>query len=226
MKKRESLLSAQQTSKEFVLNMDKLNNKMVNTKDSYLLKKDKLEKDLQVDILRKVREEETNLRNYINNDSKDSIKRIKKIQKEYENQRKTEKNKTSAELMKLEKEYKRKTAINNLDKNILDINRNYDLKINNEKENADNKYFQALNNIDENDFTFKTKIHNNNYNINANILKLENSIKTINLDSKYEKENADHQIAIQKLTNKLKKTNIELNTIVDIQEKIINYEAS
>ncbi|MBQ6784079.1 MAG: hypothetical protein IJP63_08775 [Acholeplasmatales bacterium] len=224
MKKRESLLSAQQTSKEFVLNMDKLNNKMVNTKDSYLLKKDKLEKDLQVDILRKVREEEANLRNYINNDSKDSIKKIKKIQKEYEIQRKTEKNKTSAELIKLEKEYKRKTAINNLDKNILDINRNYDLKINNEKENADNKYFQALNNIDENDFTFKTKIHNNNYNINANILKLENSIKTINLDSKYEKENADHQIAIQKLTNKLKKTNIELNTIVDIQEKIINYE--
>ena len=224
MKKRESLLSAQQTSKEFVLNMDKLNSKMVYTRDSYQLKKDKLEKDLQVDILHKVREEESNLRNYINDDSKDAIKKIKRIQKDYEIQRKNDKIKTNAELVKLEKDYKRKTAINNLDKNILDLNRNYDLKINNEKENADNKYFQALNNIDENDFTFKTKIHNNNYNINANILKLENSIKNINLDSKYERENLDHQIAIQRLSNNLKKTNIELNAVVDIQEKIIHYE--
>ena len=224
MKKRESLLSAQQTSKEFVLNMDKLNTKMVYTRDSYNLKKDKLEKDLQCDIINKIKTEEASIKDFIDDDSKEASKKIKKIQKDFEGQRKAEKVKTNIELSKLEKEYKKKTAINNYDKNVLDINRNYDLKINNEKEIADNKYFQALNNIDENDFNFKTKIHNNNYNINANIIKLENSIKTIKLDSQFEKENMDHQIAIQKLSNSLKKTNLELNTLVSIQEKMTHYE--
>ena len=111
MKKRESLLSAQQTSKEFVLNMDKLNSKMVYTRDSYQLKKDKLEKDLQVDILHKVREEESNLRNYINDDSKDAIKKIKRIQKDYEIQRKNDKIKTNAELVKLVRNIKEKLLL-------------------------------------------------------------------------------------------------------------------
>jgi len=224
MKKRESLVSAQQTSKEFVLNMDKLNSQRNNIKDSYQKEKAKLEKNLQFDILLNHKEEEENIRNYIYDSSKDSDKKILKLQKSYQQQRNVERAKTKIELTKTEKNYKRNLAKNNFDRNILDINRNYDLKINNEKENADNKYFQALNNIDENDFNFKTKIHNNNYNINANILKLDNAIKTIKTDSVFEKENADHQIEIQRLNNELKKTNLELNTLVEIQEKITNYE--
>ncbi len=225
MKKRESLLSAQQTSKEFVLNMDKLNSQMINMRDSYQTSKSKIEKELQYELLLKHKEEESDVKNYINDTSKEASKKIKKIQKRFDALKKLERNKTKSELSKIEKEYKRKLANNNLDKNILDVNRNYDLKINNEKENADNKYFQALNNIDENDFDFKTKIHNNNYNISANIIKLENALKTIAIDSKDEKENINHQIEIQKLSNILKKTNVELDTLINIQKKMTEYES-
>lgn len=224
MKKRESLLSAQQTSKEFVLNMDKLNSQMINMRENYQSNKNKLEKDLQFDILLKHKEEESDVRNYINDNSNDAAKKIKRIQKRFELLRKIEKAKTDYELTKIEKEYKKRIAANNFNKNVLDINRNYDLKINNEKENTDNKYFQALNNIDENDFTFKTKIHNNNYNINANILKLDNAIKTLKIETTYEKENVKHQIEIQRLSNILKKTNVELSTLVSLQEKMTKYE--
>lgn len=217
MKKRERLLSAQQTSKDFVLNMDKLNSKTKNMKEVYNTKKSEIEKELQFNLL----ENHKNLENEIKELSDyDYNKKRKKLEKNYYSVNKIEKNKTKNELIKIEKEFLKNDSTNTYSKKILDLNRSYDLKINNEIENADNKYFQELNNIDENDFSYKTKIHNATYKINANIVKLENAIKTLKTDSEYEKENLMHNIEIQKLSNTLKILRLELSSLIDIQYKV------
>lgn len=217
MKKRERLLSAQQTSKDFVLNMDRLNSKTKNMKEIYNNKKSEIEKELQYKLLLNHKTFEQSIKE-LNSDEYN--KKRKKLEKTYNSNNKTEKNKTKAELSKLEKDFLKNDSENNYSKKVLDLNKSYDLKINNEIENADNKYFQELNNIDENDFSYKTKIHNATYTMNANIVKLDNAIKTLKTDSEYEKNNLLHNIEIQKLSNALKILRLELSSLIDIQYKV------
>ncbi len=99
-------------------------------------------------------------------------------------------------------------------KTLLELGKNHNIKIINNKEQTDNKYYQELNSIYENEMNLAIKAANIKYNQKANTAKCESRIRLKHIEKESDVAETNLQKNIEGLNTEIIKlqTEIELNT--------------
>ena len=220
------LNDSQSVSRTFVSKMTILDEKIDEIRNEYNNNISAETKNLQYKLLKLHKDEEKEISEVLSSttDKKLQKKLINKISNKYYKLSNIEKKKSRNDINILKLRFSIESENDTHNKKILDLNRSYDLRIVSEKEQRDNKYFQELNNMDENDYSFRTKTHKIDYNAAANLIRLESSLKELESKAEYEKINAGHQKEIQKLLIKVKKIRCELDSYKKFQSTIEELE--
>ncbi len=219
-KRNEYQSESQSISREFVYKMNELDESITNIKNDYNQNLQKEKKDLQYRLLDIHKEQEKVITYIINqNESEKSIRRqIRQKNKTYFAYTSLEKNQVNKTIRHLDRAFLIDSENNAYNKKVLELNRVYSLKNINEKELYDNKYYQELNNIEENYLNYKLAVSTNDYNKAANLIRLDSTIRTIDIDNSFEKKDNIHQMELEKLITKIKKVKLDLQSVQDIHK--------
>ncbi|MCR5349395.1 MAG: hypothetical protein K6E20_00230 [Acholeplasmatales bacterium] len=220
-KYQEYILNSKQISNEFFLSMKKLNEKTNISKNQYNKSLASTKKKYQSKFFNINKIYENDMRAIQDETNKFIYKdKAKSAASTFNKNNKANKKLLNEEIEILNNTYKKIQTSDNYEKKQADIHRKYNLEAIDERETRDNKYFQEVNNLDENEYSFKTKMLNYKYNEQANTIRYEASLKSIAVDSEFEKENAIYQKNIQTLMNNVKKTRNELDSVKKLNEKV------
>ena len=221
-KRNDYQLESQSISREFVLNMNDLNESMAKIRSDFNTNTENEKKDLQYKLLDLHKEQDKVISSiyFSNSDEKYKRRQIRQKNKSYFSYSNLEKTQAEKTLNHLKKSFLLDSENNTYDKKVLELNRTYSLKSINEKELHDNKYYQELNNLDENDLNYKLAIINNDYNKAANLIRLDSTLKTIDIDKDFEKLDMLHQIELEKIITRAKKIKIDLDSVKKMYEII------
>ncbi|MBR4497007.1 MAG: hypothetical protein IKP12_07755 [Acholeplasmatales bacterium] len=145
------------------------------------------------------------------------LKKRLKIKNKYYYLRKQEYRKLSEKnLNNIECDYQIKAEDIRYNKTILELNKNHNIKIINNKEQTDNKYYQELNSIYENEMNLAIKAANIKYTQKANNAKCESRIRLKNI----EKESDIAETNLQKNIEGLNTEIIKLQTEIDLNTRL------
>ena len=219
-KRSEYQLESQSISREFVLNMNELDDQITKIRNDYNKNLENEKKDLQYKLLDIHKEQEKIISSifFSNNNEKNKKRQIKHNNKNYYLYSILEKEQSKKTLYHLNKAFSIENENSNYNKKVLELNRLFSIRSINEKELHDNKYYQELNNLDENDLNYKTTIINNQFNKKANLIKLDSIIRTIDLDTEYAKSDALHQIELERLSTSIKSSKIDSDSLKRIHQ--------
>lgn len=128
------------------------------------------------------------------------------------------------EIKYLNKNYNISLEKNRNNKALLDLDRMYSLKVFTEKEQRDNKYYQELSNIYENDSNLLIKIANMKYNQKANLVKCQSRIRIKELEKEQEITEADYQKKIEKIQTKINALKLEIDGALKLKNSVVQYE--
>jgi len=126
----------------------------------------------------------------------------------------------------IECEYQQKAEEIRYNKTLLELNKNHNIKIINNKEQTDNKYYQELDSIYENNMNLAIKIANIKYNKKANTAKCESRIRLKNIEKESDVAEANLQKNIEGLNTEIAKLNAEIELNADLLEANYQYETS
>ena len=219
-KRNEYQLESQSISKEFVLNMTELDDNITKIKNDYNNNLTNEKKDLQYRLLDIHKEQEKTISNIYFSHASDKTKKrqIRSSNKSYYSYSNIEKAQSKRTIYHLDKSFAIDNENNNYNRKILELERSYSIKTINEKELYDNKYYQELNNLDENVLNYKISVINNQFNKKANLLRLASSLRNIEIDKDFTKEEALHQIKLEKLSTNIKSLKIDLESLKQIHK--------
>lgn len=225
-KRNEYQFESQSISREFVLNMNDLEESITKIKNDYNSDIANEKIDLQYRLLDLHKEQEKIISSiyYSQLDDRNKKRQIKQKNRAFFDSSNLEESQSEKTLKTLTNNYLIETENNSYNKKILELNRTFSIKSINEKELHDNKYYQERNNLDENDLNYKMTVTNNDYNKSANLIRLESSIKTIDIDKDFEKLETLHHIELEKTITDIKKTKIDLNSVESIHKIIHEIE--
>ena len=222
-KRQEYQMESQKISKEFVLNMSALDDKIQKLKDTYNNTVDTEKRLLQYRLLELKKDQEKDLAN-VYSSINPSKKRIRAIQSEYYTFSKLEKKNTEKTLKYLSSAYLSDTKKTNYQKKLLDLDRTYNIKYIIENESYDNKKYQEINNEFENDMNLSVSITNLDFNRAANELRKQNTLKILKEERDYDESDALHQIETEKLICQIKSIKYEIESFEEIQKLLHKYE--
>lgn len=222
-KRQEYQMESQKISKEFVLNMSALDDKISKLRDDYNQKVDHEKRTLNYKLLELKKEQEKEL-TAIYSTSNPSKKLVKSINQEYYNCKKLEKKNTDKTLKYLFQAYDRNLEKTNYQKKLLDLDRTYNIKYILENESYDNKKYQEINNGFENDMNLSVSLNNLDFNRQANELRKLNTLKTLKEEKEYDESDALHQIETEKLICQIKSIKYEIESFEEIQRLLHKYE--
>ncbi len=219
-KRAEYQLESQSIAREFVMNMTNLDDTITKIKTDYNNNLQSEKKDLQYRLLDIHKEQERTISSIYFSHASDKTKKrqIKSNNKTYYSYSTIERNLSKRTIYHLDKSFAIDNENNNYNRKVLELERSYSIRSINEKELYDNKYYQELNNLDENVLNYKLSVINNQFNKKANLLKLASSLRTIDIDKDFTKVEALHQINLEKLYTKIKSLKIDLESLKQIHE--------
>lgn len=217
-KRNEYQLESQSISREFVLNMTELDDAISKIKSDYNTNLSREEKDLQYRLLDIHKEQDKAITSIYNSRNAEKAKKrlIRRNNKNYFSYSNIERNQSKKTIAHLNKSFSIDNENNNYSKKILELNRSFSIKSINEKELHDNKYYQELNNLDENDLNYKISVLTYQFNKKANLIRLDSTIKTIGIDKEFTKKDTLHQIELEKLSTDIKCAKIDLDSLKKI----------
>ena len=206
---------SQSISRDFVFNMTRLDDTIAQIKNDYNNNLEKEHKELHYKLLEIHKEQDKTLTSIVNSDNTErNIKRqLRQKNKSYYTYTELEKNQSSKTVNHLKKSFFLDNEKNSYSKKLLELNRSYAIKLLNENELHDNKYYQELNNLSENDLNYKLTLLTNEYNKAANLIRLSSTIKTIDIDKNFEKQDALHQIDMEKVITDIKKIKLDYSAV-------------
>lgn len=109
-------------------------------------------------------------------------------------------------------------------KALLDLDKTYSLKVLAEKEQSDNKYYQELNNIYENDMNLLIQISNMKYNQKANLVKCQSRIRNKGLEKDLDISEANFQKKLEMIQTSINKLKFEIDGAVELKKLVHQYE--
>lgn len=109
-------------------------------------------------------------------------------------------------------------------KSLLELDKNHALKNINDKEQSDNKHFQELNNIYENDVNFLIETSNLKYNQKANSVKCQSRIRSKGLEKDLDISEANFQKKIEMLHSSTNKLKCEIDAAIRLNSIVHEYE--
>ena len=222
IKQQEYQLENQKISKEFVINMGKLDEILTNLKKSLDEDVDSEKRHLQYRLLELKNEQEKELiQAYSSSKSK---KLAKSINKQYATYGAIEKRNTDKSIKHLNQSYLKNVQIINYQKKLLDLDRSYDIKSIIENEAYENKRFQEINNNYEIDMNLAIELNNLEFTKSSNEMRLYNSLKSLKDERNYDEIDALHQIEEEKLIYQIKALNCEIDSFEKIQKILHQYE--
>ena len=225
-KRNEYQLESQSISREFVLHMNDLDEEITKIKNNYNSDITDEKMNLQYRLLDLHKEQEKVISSiyFSQTDEKSKKKQIRQKNRTYFDSSNLEVSQSEKTLKNITNTFLIDSETNSYNKKILELNRTFSIKSINEKELHDNKYYQERNNLDENDLNYRVTLTNNDYNKAANLIRLESSIKTIDIDKDFEKLETLHHIELEKILTEIKKTKIDLNSVENIHKIIHEIE--
>ena len=220
-KHNEYTLESQKISKDFVLSMSFIEDEINSLKQEYNKDLIKHKKDLEYKLLELNKALENELKNNISSSVKPNIRKTKK---EYYIQSKNETKATKKYIDEITHIYNKNMEVNNYNKKLLDIDRSYMTKKLSEKEIRDNKYYQELSNVDENNLNYNLFLINSEYNKEANTIRLSSNLNSISNDAEFKKIEAENQKNIERLQSKIKRISLEISSADSLRNMIKNLE--
>ncbi|MDY5982576.1 MAG: hypothetical protein SPJ17_02585 [Anaeroplasma sp.] len=221
-KRQEYHAESQKISKEFVLNMTTLDDRIAYLKKEYNDRIYEEQRALQYRLLELKKEEESLL---IESYSSPGFKKkAKKIKAEYFGYQELERKNTNKTLVHLKKAYLMNTEKTNYQKKLLDLDRTFNMKFIVENETYDNKKFQEINNEYEIDMNHAVQINNLDYNREANKLRSENNLKTLKEERNADEADTLHQIDTEKLICQIKSIKYEIASFEEIKKLLHKFE--
>lgn len=215
-------MESQKISKEFVLNMTALDDRIASLKKEFNDASDQEKRALEYRLLELKKEEEKLLYDLYTSSS--SKKSAKKIKSEYYSYQELERKNTDKALSHLEKAYLANSEKTNYQKKLLDLDRTFNMKFIVENETYDNKKFQEINNEFEIDMNHAVQINDLEYNREANKLRSENNLKTLKEERNFDEADALHQIETEKLICQIKSIKYEISSFEEIQKLLHKFE--
>lgn len=230
-KRQDYQTSSQKILKDFVFNMTSLDEYLNNYKTNYNKAIDDEKRKLQYKLLELYKKEENDIKNIlanglsINDDyDKYTKKLIKNRNKEYHKLANQYKGQQDKQLINYEMLYEKELEQSRCNKTIMDIERSHSLKIINEKEQSDNKYYQELSNVYENDMNYIIKVSNMKYNQKANMLKCQSRIRLKGYEKDLDISEANFQKKIEMIRSSLEKLELEKKGALDLNVLVHKHE--
>lgn len=229
-KRQEYQQESQRIQREFVFNITQIDEKANENKNahfSYIENKTRL---LEYQLFDIHKDEEKEILGIINTTSsededKNKIKRqIKNKHKQFFKLKNQKIDLHDQELKYLNRKYNVSLEKDRNNKALLDIDRNHSLKVFTEKEQRDNKYYQELSNIYENDSNLLIKIANMKYNQKANLVKCQSRIRVKELEKEQEIAEADFQKKIEGIQTKINVLKLEIEGAIKLRDSVNEYE--
>ncbi len=109
-------------------------------------------------------------------------------------------------------------------KTLLDLDKTYSLKVLAEKEQSDNKYYQELNSIYENDMNLLIQISNMKYNQKANLVKCQSRIRNKGLEKDLDISEANFQKKIEMIQTSINKLKFEIDGAMELKKLVHQFE--
>nr|MCR5231292.1 hypothetical protein [Acholeplasmatales bacterium] len=222
IKQQEFQLENQKLSKEFVINMSRLDEKANNLKQSLDKNVDTEKRNLQYRLLELKNEQEKELISAFSSSKPKTM--TKNINKAYLQYGELEKKNTEKTIKNLNREYLKNVQILNYQKKLLDIDRSHDIKSIIENEAYENKRFQEINNNYEIDMNLSIQINNMDFNQSSNEMRLHNNLKTLKDERNFDEIDAMHQIEVEKLICQIKSLKYEIESFEEIQKLLHTFE--
>ena len=222
-KRQEYQMESQKISKEFVLNMTALDDRISELKKDYNATLDQEKRALEYRLLELKKEEEKLLAELYATPS--FKKESKKIKSEYYGYQELERKNTNKTLSHLEKAYLADSEKTNYQKKLLDLDRTFNMKYIVENETYDNKKFQEINNKFEIDMNHSIQVNDLDYNREANKLRSENNLKTLKEERDFDEADALHQIETEKLICQIKSIKYEIGSFEEIKKLLHKFES-
>lgn len=222
IKQQEYQLENQKISKEFVINMSKLDEMASTLKQNLDRDIDSEKRHLQYRLLELKNEQEKELINAFS--SQKSKRHARSINKQYAGYGTIEKRNTEKSIKHLNQDYLKNVQIINYQKKLLDLDRSYDIKSIIENEAYENKRFQEINNNYEIDMNLAIELNNLEFTKSSNEMRLYNSLKSLKDERNYDEIDALHQIEEEKLIYQIKALNCEIESFEKIQQILHKYE--
>jgi len=223
--------NSQMVLKNFVYNMTELDEYISNYKISYNKSIERAKRDFHYKLLELTKNEEADVKNILSNGysidneyDKYTKKLVKAKNKEYQKLNNQYKAQHDKKLNNFKLSYERELEKSRCNKNLMDIDRAHALKILNEKEQSNNKHFQELNSIYENNMNYLIKYSNMKFNQKANLLKCQSRIRAKGFEKDLDISEANFQKKIEMVNTSIEKLNLEIKGALDLNNLVHQYE--
>ena len=229
--RQEYQLESQKILKDFVFNITELDEYSTGYKNFHTNNIESENRSLQYKLydMHKKQSEDINYiinNGYsINNDyDKYTKKLIKQKNKEYYKMRVQYEKEQKKRIESFELLYNKELENTRYNKTLLELDRNYSLKSLTEKEQSDNKYYQELNNIYENDMNLLIDVSNIKYNKKANLIKCQSRIRNKDLEKDLDISEANFRKKLEMIQTSINKFKFEIDGAHKLKEIVTNYE--
>ena len=218
IKQQEYQLDSQKLSKEFVINMGRLDEKARKLKETLEANLDYENRTLQYRLLELTKEQEIELKKALTKKRNKLL--IQNINRSFYRYKEIERKNTEKSIKYLTDVYSKNVEIINYQKKLLDIDRSYDIKTIIEHEAYENKKFQEINNNYEIDMVLSIQLNNLDFNKSSNEMRLNNTLKTLRDERNYDEIDALHQIEVEKLAYQIRSLRYEIQSFEEVQQRL------
>ena len=232
-KRQEYQQESQKILKDFVYNMTELDESINKYKNNYNKQVDEEKRSYFYNQLSINKNQNNDIKKILDNGLQVNgeydkyTKRLMKNKKyTYYKQQTSQKDLYTKQLNNIDLALQREIENTRSNKELLDLDKNYSLKILAEKESRDNKYYQELNNIYENEMNLLIKISNMKYNKKANLVKCQSRIRNKGLEKDLDISEANFQKKIEMIQTEIKGCKLEIDGALKLKEIIHSYEDS
>ena len=157
-------------------------------------------------------------------DEKIFKKRLKDKNKYYYIKKQEFKNSFEKKLNSIETNYQIQSEEIRYNKAVLELSKNHSIKIINNKEQTDNKYYQQLDSIYENDMNLAIKLANLRYNKKANTAKCASRIRLKHIEKESDVAEANLQKKIEGLNTEIAKLQSEIDLNSNLRDTTYKYK--
>ena len=219
----------QKIQKDFVYNINYLDDILNDIKAQFNKNVEEEQRNLFYNLYEITKKQNAEISKLINNYPDDELPKVvknalKSKNKQYHRMQMSERNSSKKNIINLEKDYHDNIENAKHNKSLLEIDRIHSLKTLTEKEQSDNKYYQELNGIHENNMNLLIQLANLKFNQKANNLKCKSRINSINNEKNYDIGEANFQKQIEAIRTKIAKQRLDLESAQTLKDMINKYE--
>ncbi len=225
-KHQEYQTEGQKIQKEFVISISEQDENSNACKKEFDLSLNNAKRDYYYSDLKETLKQNSNLEELFNEESDEKqLKKKLKMKNKYFYLKKLE-NRYLCErkLNDIECKYQLEAEDIRYNKTLLELNKNLNIKIINNKEQTDNKYYQELDSIYENEMNLAIKAANIKYNQKANNAKCESRIRLKNIEKESDIAETNLQKNIEGLNTEILKLQTEIDFNTKLRELTYQYE--